>query len=181
MRDAMKSSIFHTLRKYFGEILWGVRSTCSSFTTAIPYLFSAGDLRKEVTEQYPDPISSKTADDLPSRSRGLLYNDIDRCTGCKDCEQVCPVDCIEVKTETGMDTGKVWVSKFDIDFAKCVSCGLCVDVCAPQSLKHTRNYERAVYELPDLIARFGRGEVSLEQKARWDNMRQVNELGGPPL
>lgn len=174
----MKLSFFTVIHGYFGELFSGVRSTCGSFLTAMPYLFSAGDLRKEVTEQYPDPISSKTADDLPSRSRGLLHNDINRCTGCRECEKICPTGSIRVDAESGMELAKAWVSTFDIDFSRCVLCGLCVEACAPQSLVHTRGYERAVYELSDLVESFGRGEVSREQHARWELQRRAGELGG---
>lgn len=148
--------------------------------TALPYLLSvrSGDLRKEVTEQYPDPVSSRTPDELPPRSRGLLFNDIDRCTGCKECERVCPVSCIQVENEPGVDASKTWVAVFDIDFAKCTFCGLCVEVCEPQSLVHTRQYERAVYDPGDLVASFGRGRVTPEQREKWAAMREANESGG---
>ena len=170
-------SVFLTIRNYLRDALWGVRSVLGSCFTAIPYLFSAGEYRKEVTEQYPDPISSRTPDDLPSRSRGLLYNDIERCTGCKDCETVCPTHCISIETEPGSDAAKVWVSTFDVDFAKCIFCGLCVEACPPQSLVHSRQYEGAVYQLSSMITRFGRGSVTLEQRERWTAMRNMSEEG----
>lgn len=168
----MSDSFLGSMRNYFRTIIWSVRSVCGSFMTAFPYLFGTGDLRKEVTEQYPDPVSSKTVDDLPPRSRGLLFNDIDRCTGCKECQEVCPTECIHVEVEPSTDLAKAWVSIFDIDFAKCIFCGLCVDVCAPASLTHTRRYENAVYQPSDLVQSFGRGRVTPEQQARWAAMRK---------
>jgi formate hydrogenlyase subunit 6/NADH:ubiquinone oxidoreductase subunit I len=127
-----------------------------------------------VTEGYPDPISSKTADDLPTRSRGLLFNDIDRCTGCGDCEAVCPSRCIKVEHEPAADVTKAWVSVFDIDFSRCIFCGLCVEVCQPGSLIHTRQYEGAAYQLSDLTASFGRGQVTEEHRARWAFLRKMS-------
>jgi formate hydrogenlyase subunit 6/NADH:ubiquinone oxidoreductase subunit I len=170
-------SVFSTIRSYFRDALWGARSVIGSCITSVPYLFSAGEYRKEVTEQYPDPISSRTADDLPSRSRGLLYNDIERCTGCKECEMVCPTDCIRVETEPGSDASKIWVTTFDIDFSRCIFCGLCVEVCVPQSLIHTKQYEGAVYQLPSMVSHFGRGSVTEEQRERWASMRKLSEEG----
>lgn len=168
-------SVFSTIRLYFRDALWGVRSVIGSCVTAIPYLFSAGEYRKEVTEQYPDPISSRTADDLPPRTRGLLYNDIERCTGCRECENVCPTHCIRVETEPGPDVSKIWVSAFDIDVARCIFCGLCVEVCLPQSLIHTKQYEGAVYRLPSMVTHFGRGGVTPEQRERWASIRQQGD------
>lgn len=155
----MNSSVFSTLADWFGNVYRGVRSIFGSLLTALPYLLNvrSGELRKEVTEQYPDPVSSRTPDDLPPRSRGLLFNDIERCTGCRECEWVCPVKCIKVESVAKSVESKVWVSVFDIDFAKCIFCGLCVESCQPASLVHTRQFEGAVYDPSDLTTHFGRG------------------------
>jgi formate hydrogenlyase subunit 6/NADH:ubiquinone oxidoreductase subunit I len=171
-------SVFSSIRAYFRDALWGIRSVMGSCITAIPYLFSAGEFRKEVTEQYPDPISSRTPDDLPPRTRGLLHNEIERCTGCKECELACPTQCIRVETEQGPDLAKVWVATYDIDFSRCIFCGLCVEACLPQSLTHTKQYEGSVYQLPAMVTHFGRGHVTREQREHWANLRQQSEEGG---
>jgi formate hydrogenlyase subunit 6/NADH:ubiquinone oxidoreductase subunit I len=173
--ETWMSSVFSTLFAYLRDVLSGVGSVWSSCWTSLPYLFSAGEFRKEVTEQYPDPISSKTVDDLPPRSRGLLFNDIDRCTGCKECEKACPTQCIHIETEPGADDSKIWVSIYDLDFSKCIFCGLCVEVCHPKSLVHTKQYEGAVFMPLDLIARFGRGHVTAEHREKWQTMRRQAE------
>jgi formate hydrogenlyase subunit 6/NADH:ubiquinone oxidoreductase subunit I len=171
----MKYSVFSNFWSYLRDVFQGIWSVAGSCMTALPYVFRWGDLRKEVTEGYPDPVSSKTADDLPPRSRGLLFNDIDRCTGCKECEKVCPAQCIRVEEEPGAEVSKIWVSIFDIDFARCTFCGLCVETCQPTSLVHTRQYEGAAYQLSDLVASFGRGQVTPEQRAKWAALRQQTE------
>lgn len=174
----MNHSVFSAIAKYFDGILWGVRSTLRSCWTALPYLlsFRSGELRKEVTEQYPDPVSSRTADDLPPRTRGLLFNDIEKCTGCKACEVVCPVNCISVETEKGPEASKAWVSVFDVDFSRCIFCGLCVEACEPASLTHTKEFEGAVFSVPDMVASFGRGRLSRTQKNRWSEQRKDKDL-----
>ncbi len=171
----MRDSVFSGLLRYVREVTFGAWSVAESCMTALPYVFRWGELRKEVTEGYPDPVSSKTADDLPPRSRGLLFNDIDRCTGCRDCERICPAQCIHVEEEPGAEASKIWVSAYDIDFARCIFCGLCVEACQPGSLIHTRQYEGAAYSLTDLVASFGRGEVTSEQRAKWATLRQMTE------
>lgn len=170
-----KGSFFSTVDGYFRNVFRGVVSVTGTCLTALPYLLSRGDFRKEVTEQYPDPVSARTADDLPARTRGLLYNDITKCTGCKSCAKVCPIKCITIQTELGADEAKVWVSVYDIDFAQCVFCGLCVEVCPPASLVHTKKYEGAVYSLPDLVKRFGQGTVTPEQREKWAQIRLARE------
>ena len=173
----VKNSVFRGIAIYIRNVVLGALSVAGACFTALPYLFRAGELRKEVTEGYPDPVSSKTPDDLPPRSRGLLFNDIDRCSGCKDCEKVCPSNCIRIECEPGAEATKLWVSSFDIDFSKCVFCGLCTEVCPTASLVHTRQYEGAAYSLNDLVASFGRGQLTPEQRAKWAAMRKLSEEG----
>ncbi|MEK7690590.1 MAG: 4Fe-4S binding protein [Bdellovibrionota bacterium] len=176
--SAVRKSLFAHFIAYLGEIFAGARSVMGSCATALPYFFSIGELRKEATEHYPDPISSRTADELPARTRGLLENDIERCTGCKECERICPVKCITVQNELGADSVKVWTAVFDIDLARCVFCGLCVEVCPPSSIKHTKKYEAASYYRADLVRSFGRGRVTPEQRAKWEMIRRALESEG---
>ncbi len=171
----MRISVFSNIASYIRSVFRGAWSIAESCTTAFPYILRWGELRKEITEGYPDPVSSKTADDLPPRSRGLLFNDIDRCTGCKECEKICPAQCIRVEEEPGANNSKIWVSVYDVDFSRCIFCGLCVEVCQPASLVHTRQYEGAAYHLTDLIASFGRGQITAEQRASWAALRQMSE------
>ncbi len=163
------------MAQYLRAIGAGAVSIAGTCLTAVPYLFRWGELHKEVTEGYPDPVSSKTSDDLPPRSRGLLVNDIDHCTGCGDCRKICPVQCIHLEVEPQADDSKVWVSRFDIDNSKCMFCGLCVEVCLPGSLNHTRQFEGAAYELSQLTSSFGKGQVTAEQKAKWAAKRESNK------
>ena len=171
----MGNSVYQGMIRYLKDVWVGARSILGSCMTAAPYLLRWGELRKEVTEGYPDPVSSKTADDLPSRSRGLLFNDIDQCTGCGNCVRICPSQSISLKDEPGSEASKRWISVYDIDFSRCVFCGLCVEVCEPGSLFHTKQYEGAAYQLSDLIASFGRGELSSEQKEKWALLRDMDE------
>ncbi len=168
-------SVFSSIGAYFRDVLATTRSVLYSCFTGVPYLLSSGEYRKEVTEQYPDPISSKTADDLPARSRGLLFNDIDRCTGCGECAIICPTACIKIEDEPGANDTKTWVAVFDINFSKCVFCGLCTEVCEPASLVHTKQFEGAVYVPKDLVVSFGRGYVTPDQRVKWATLKKQGE------
>ncbi len=173
----MRYSFISQFLIYLWGVFQGARSLGQACWVAVPYIFRWGELKREVTDGYPDPVSSRTADDLPQRSRGFLFNEIDRCTGCRECERVCPTHCISIEEEPGADVSKTWISVFDIDFARCMFCGLCVEICQPASLNHTKQYEGAAFQLPDLVASFGRGVVTEEQRKKWAVMReeQVND------
>lgn len=182
----MKSSffsVFSILGRYFVALYKSFTSITTAVKATLPYLIGSRsrDVRREITEQYPDPVSSRTPEDLPARSRGHLFNDIEKCTGCGDCEKVCPVNCISIETEMGPDPQKTWVAVFDIDQSRCVYCGLCTDVCPPQSIVNTHQFEGAVYQLEDLVMSFGRGRVTFEQRQKWDEMRRVSQLEEPNL
>jgi NADH-quinone oxidoreductase subunit I len=171
-------TLSQTVAGYIKSVWSGFESATRSLKTALPYLLNvrSGELKKEVTEQYPDPVSSRGADELPARSRGLLFNDIERCTGCGECAKVCPTRCISVETEPGASSSKIWVSVFDVDFSTCTFCGLCTQVCLPTSLTHTRQYEGSVFQLTELVSSFGRGRVTPEQRRKWAEVRRLKEV-----
>ena len=174
MREKDQVSVLDGLMRYFSDFArHSVRGRL--LYDCVSVFLGFGEARKEVTEQYPDPISSKTEDDLPPRTRGLLENDIDACTGCRECERVCPTECFTIETQPGADSNKLWVATFDIDLSRCVFCGLCTEVCLPQSLIHTKEYEGAARSATGMIRRFGRGDVTPEQQDKWAAIRKQQE------
>ena len=115
-------------------------------------VFSKVNRKGAITIQYPE-----VRDALPAGSRGLLFNDVDDCISCRQCEVICPVDCIYIeadkKTATAApDFTKGGVKKtldlkrFDIDVALCCYCGLCSSVCPTDCLYHTKEYEYSKYD-----------------------------------
>jgi Na+-translocating ferredoxin:NAD+ oxidoreductase subunit B len=69
----------------------------------------------------------------------LAVINADNCTGCESCLEVCPVDCIEMRTiDRGIIKGtQQWC---EIDLERCVGCEVCVHI--PQ--KKTNPYELTV-------------------------------------
>jgi len=125
----------------------------------LEHFFNIKETRKVDTEFYPDPVSSRGKDDFPARARGLIFNEIEKCTACGDCVNICPTHCIEVESRTISRNNRAWVSKFDIDFSSCIFCGLCVDVCEPNSLVQTKEVQAAVFDVKDYKMSFGRGSL----------------------
>lgn len=63
------------------------------------------------------------------------YSDPDECTGCQACEEICPMDAIEMDQEQTIAM---------IDHDRCIGCGLCVTVCEfdAMSLKDKKQTEK---------------------------------------
>ncbi|MCP4719008.1 MAG: 4Fe-4S dicluster domain-containing protein, partial [Desulfobacteraceae bacterium] len=68
--------------------------------------------------------------------------DQDLCTGCQACEDICPMDAIEMDEENTVAT---------VDIDRCIGCGLCVTVCEfeAMALKDKKDEER--WEPPQTI------------------------------
>ena len=113
-----------------------------------------------VTIQYPDEHRP-----IPDRARNRLYVNIDDCIGCMQCQRACPVDCIDIKTVkatpednlglTSKGTKKaLWVTQFNIDFAKCMYCQLCVFPCPTECINMTKVFEFSEFERETLVYNF---------------------------
>ena len=161
--------------KLFEEFVHLSEGLLLSLKTTFPYFWGISSNYRHITEEYPDKVSSRMAEDLPLRFRGFLYNDIQKCSGCKYCAEVCPVDCIKISTEAGPDQNENWVSVFDINHGKCMYCGLCVDVCPTKSLVHTRTYEGASSSIDKLITSFGKGWATEEMRRVWKQEKAVRD------
>ncbi len=131
-----------------------------------------------VTIQYPDvkPV-------LPERARNRLYVNMDDCIGCMQCSTACPVNCIEIETvkaipsdgERITSNGKkkaLWVTRFDIDIAKCCFCSLCTYPCPTECIKMTNVYEFSEFERENLIYSF----ASLTEKEIEEKQKNYNKF-----
>ncbi len=141
--------------QYFKNIGDGIWTVLVGMKVTWRHLFTPA-----VTIQYPD-VKVK----LPERARNRLYVNMDDCIGCDQCAMACPVDCITIETlksTPDVDLGltsvgtkkRLYVTRFDIDIAKCCYCGLCVPPCPTECIKMTDVYEFSEYERGNLIYRF---------------------------
>jgi NADH-quinone oxidoreductase subunit I len=143
------------MKEYFQNIWYGLTTVLIGMRVTFKHLFVPA-----VTIQYPDVKLQ-----LPERERNRLYVNMDDCIGCDQCARACPVDCISIETVKsipGEDLGKtsngkkkaLWVTKFDIDIAKCCFCQLCVFPCPTECIYMTDVYEFSEFERSRLVYDF---------------------------
>lgn len=143
------------MREYFQNIYSALSTILIGMKVTFKHLFVPA-----VTIQYPS-VRLK----LPERERNRLYVNMDDCIGCDQCARACPVSCIEIDTVKSLpseDLGKtsngkkkaLWVTKFDIDIAKCCYCQLCVFPCPTECIYMTDVFEFSEYKRNNLIYNF---------------------------
>ena len=96
------------MRQYFANIYIGVYTVFVGMAITFKQM-----LKPSVTHQYPYEHSferKKNVRDIPQGYRGQLYNRIEDCIGCKKCEMICPVDCIDITTEKLPKGERLWDS-----------------------------------------------------------------------
>ncbi len=110
-------------------------------------------LRPSITQQYPEEKP-----DLPARTRGVIALKQENCTVCYKCSRECPDWCIYIDAhkEThdpasgGRPRSVKVLDRFAIDYALCMYCGICVEVCPFDALFWSPEFEYAEYEI-DLL------------------------------
>ena len=109
---------------------------------------------RSITQQYPHEKP-----DLPPRTRGVISLKAENCTVCWKCSRECPDWCIYIEshkeTHEPVSGGRARSSKvldrFAIDYALCMYCGICVEVCPFDALFWSPEFEYSEYSIVNLI------------------------------
>jgi len=107
-------------------------------------------LQRSITQQYPDEKPN-----LPPRTRGVIALKEANCTVCWKCSRECPDWCIYIdahkETHPPASGGRARAVKvldrFAIDYALCMYCGICVEVCPFDALFWAPDFEYAEYDI----------------------------------
>jgi NADH-quinone oxidoreductase subunit I len=100
---------------------------------------------KPSTVQYP-----KVKETPVPRARGVIALDPEACTVCMLCARECPDWCIYIEghkeeqppsKEGGRPRSRAKLDRFDLDYALCMYCGICVEVCPFDALFWSPDYE----------------------------------------
>ena len=161
------------MRDYFLKFWEGLFTILIGMKVTFRHLFVPA-----VTIQYPS-----VKPQLPERERNRLYVNMDDCIGCDQCSRACPVSCIQIETVKSLpeeDLGKtsngkkkaLWVTKFNIDFAKCCYCELCVFPCPTDCIYMTDVYEFSEFERGNLVYDF----VTLTHTEREEKKKNFEEF-----
>ncbi|MCP4572557.1 MAG: NADH-quinone oxidoreductase subunit I [bacterium] len=128
--------------QYFADIYQAVSSAIQGMGITIKHIY-----RKPVTLQFPDERQV-----MPDRFRGFVHNDMTKCDSCNICAKLCPVDCIYIETE-GKGKERM-MTRYAIDYNKCIWCSLCTENCHTGSITMSHDYDHSVYDRRSLVYEF---------------------------
>jgi NADH-quinone oxidoreductase subunit I len=119
--------------------------------------------KKVNTVQYPEEREG-TAPRFHGRHQLNRHPDgLEKCIGCEPCAWACPADAIYVEgadntEENRMSPGERYGKVYQINYLRCVFCGLCIEACPTRALTMTNEYELAddsreklIFEKEDLL------------------------------
>lgn len=127
---------------YFTTIAGGLKSLVTGLGITArqmrrkPVTLTYPHVKPELSEAYRSLISLVQFEELETHD----------CIACMQCVKICPSFCIEIDGGRVEGIKRMRASKFEVDFALCSMCGLCIDVCPTDTLEYTKLYDEAGYE-----------------------------------
>ncbi|MGI8709400.1 MAG: NuoI/complex I 23 kDa subunit family protein [Acidimicrobiales bacterium] len=107
------------------------------------------------TVQYP-----REKEAPPARARGVIALKEENCTVCMLCVRSCPDWCIYIEGHKekapprrpgGKERTVSALDRFDIDYALCMYCGICVEVCPFEAIFWSPEFEYSEPRIADLL------------------------------
>jgi NADH-quinone oxidoreductase subunit I len=95
-----------------------------------------------------------------ARARGVIALDAEACTVCMLCARECPDWCIYIEghkelqpptKEGGRPRSRATLDRFDLDYALCMYCGICVEVCPFDALFWSPEYEYSSMNITSML------------------------------
>lgn len=149
---------------HLGHVVSGVDSLVKGMSVTIRNMF-----RRPVTELYPHqkpelPPAFRSAITLVQFDATGTHD----CIACMLCVRICPSYCIEIEGIRHEGVKGMRAEKFDVDYALCSVCGLCLDVCPTDTLGYSRMYDVVGFRRDgfvfDLLEEFRADEAAYVRK-----------------
>jgi heterodisulfide reductase subunit A2 len=107
-------------------------------------------------------LDGKPGDFKANIWRKSKYVDPDKCTGCDDCAQVCPVDVVSSFDEKISTRKAIYIEfpqavpiVYTIDYENCIGCGFCDRVCEPEAINFLEKSEEIEVKVGSVIVATG--------------------------